>query len=101
MVSPATRSASYAEYVASERAADTKHEYRDGLIVAMAGGTIEHGRLQSAFQALLRAGLHDAPCIVLSSDVRVRVGATNRAFYPDGFVVAGGSSGRRTTLTAC
>jgi Uma2 family endonuclease len=89
MVSPATRAASYAEYVASERASDTKHEYRDGLIVAMAGGSIEHGRLQAAFQALLRSGLRDAPCVVLSSDVRVRVVASNRAFYPDGFVVCG------------
>jgi Uma2 family endonuclease len=36
---------SYQEYLALERASETKHEYVNGEVFAMAGGTPEHGRL--------------------------------------------------------
>jgi Uma2 family endonuclease len=77
----------YAEYLAFEAAADTKHEYLNGEVFAMAGGTITHGALAMAMGAALSNALRDRPCRVLSSDVRVRSKATGLATYPDVTVV--------------
>jgi len=78
---------SYAEYLASEHASATKHEYVRGDVFAMAGGTIEHGRLQVAMASELRAALRGKPCSVFSGDVRIRVEATDFSCYPDISVV--------------
>jgi Uma2 family endonuclease len=79
----------FAEYLAMEAASDTKHEYVNGEIFAMAGGTIEHGRLAARVSALLDTLLAGRPCAPLNSDVRVRVLATGLATYPDVSVVCG------------
>jgi Uma2 family endonuclease len=80
---------SYAEYLAREAASPTKHEYLRGEAWAMAGGTIEHARLQGAVIRELSLGLRGRPCVVLTSDARVRVDATDRTTYPDASVVCG------------
>jgi Uma2 family endonuclease len=36
------RRASYVDYLAAEQDSPTRHEYIDGVIVAMAGGSDEH-----------------------------------------------------------
>lgn len=71
------------------RTAELKHEFIAGEILAMAGGTIAHGRLIAQLAALLRAGLDGRPCIVLPADVRVRIRAADRATYPDLQIVCG------------
>jgi Uma2 family endonuclease len=85
------RFASYAEYLDVEFTSDEKHDYLDGDIVptAMSGGSILHGGLASSFGRLLGNALDGHPCRVFSSDVRIRVEETNRAFYPDLSVVCG------------
>ena len=88
MGQPAT-SVSYAEYLAIERASETKHEYVNGQVYAMAGGTPEHARLALSFGAELRAALRARPCVVFSSDARIRIRATGRSTYPDLSVVCG------------
>lgn len=80
---------SYDEYVARERGRDIKHEYLDGVERAMGGGSIEHGRLAARITALLGRALEERPCEIFSSDVRIRVEATNRSLYPDLSVVCG------------
>ncbi|MGE0784854.1 MAG: Uma2 family endonuclease [Sandaracinaceae bacterium] len=77
----------YAEYLAAEVGREPKHDYLDGVERAMSGGTIEHGRLAMRFARLLGSALDGRPCEVLSCDVRVRVEATNRSFFPDSSVV--------------
>ena len=89
MAEAAKRRASYAEYLTLERSSDAKHEYVGGVVVAMAGGTIEHGRLVSRLTALLSATLEGRPCAVLPADVRVRIRQTDRSTYPDLHVVCG------------
>ncbi len=84
-----TTSVSYAEYLALEQASATKHEYVDGHVYAMAGGTPEHARLQSRLTQLIGNALGGRPCEVFSSDLRVRIEATNRTTYPDLTVVCG------------
>lgn len=80
---------SYAEYLVREAASPEKHEYLRGRAWAMAGGTIEHARLQVAIASELRAALAGRPCVVLGSDARVRIDATDRTTYPDASVVCG------------
>ena len=80
---------SFAEYVRFEKDAREKHEYVRGLILAMAGGTIEHGRLIGAVVVALGTQLRGRPCSTFDSNVRVRVAATGNAYYPDASVVCG------------
>lgn len=87
MVASASKTrVSFAEYLAVERASEHKHEYIDGVVHAMSGGSPEHARLA---MATLTAQLLGKRCAVYSSDLRVRVLATGLATYPDVTVVCG------------
>ncbi|APR82436.1 Hypothetical protein A7982_07785 [Minicystis rosea] len=79
----------FAEYLALERAGDTKHELVNGEIFAMAGGTPEHARLTMRVGAALLTQLSGRPCEAYSSDLLIRVLATGLATYPDVSVVCG------------
>jgi len=79
----------YAEYCAFERESSIRHEYLRGEVFAMAGGTLEHGRLAGRIIHLLWRSLEGRPCSVFTSDVRVRVEATDLDTYPDASVVCG------------
>jgi Uma2 family endonuclease len=78
---------SYPEYLALEAASPGKHEYLDGEVFAMAGGSVTHGALAGAVITALCNALRDRACRVLTSDVRVRSKATGLATYPDVTVV--------------
>lgn len=80
---------SYAEYLASEETSATKHEWLDGAIFDMAGGTIEHAALAASVIGLLSAELAGKRCRIFSSDLRVRVLETGLSTYPDVSVVCG------------
>jgi Uma2 family endonuclease len=80
---------SYAEYLELEREAETKHEYVNGQVYAMAGGTTEHARLAMRFGAQLLQSLGTRSCEVFSADLRVRNLATGRSTYPDVTVICG------------
>lgn len=78
----------YAEYLALEDESPIRHEYLDGEIYAMAGGTPDHAALAAAvIQAL--AGALPPGCRAFSSDLRVRVLSTGLSTYPDVAVVCG------------
>jgi Uma2 family endonuclease len=77
------------EYLRLEEYANVKHEYLDGQIYAMAGGTPEHGAMAVRIGAALLGQLRGRRCNVYSSDVRVRVEATGLDTYPDLSVVCG------------
>jgi Uma2 family endonuclease len=79
----------FAEYLALEDSSNTKHEYLEGEIYGMAGGTPEHAALSVALSTALLTQLRGGPCRVYSSDLRVRVLATGLATYPDVTVVCG------------
>lgn len=79
----------FADYLAVEEVARVKHEYLDGEIFAMAGGTPEHAALAAAITTTLGEQLRGGPCRVYSSDLRVRILATGLATYPDVTVVCG------------
>jgi Uma2 family endonuclease len=80
----------YAAYLAAEEISDVKHEYLRGEVFAMTGGTPTHARLAAAVIGELRnalAELADHPCEVFTSDLRVRIDATDLSTYPDVTVV--------------
>lgn len=80
----------FRDYLELEEASNVKHEFFDGEIYAMAGGTPEHAALSVAASASLFAQLADhEECRVYSSDLRVRVVETGLAAYPDVTVVCG------------
>lgn len=79
----------YDEYRRFEAAANTKHEYLDGQILAMAGGTPEHAGLAAAVIAQLERQIGGGPCQSFTSDLRIRVLATGLATYPDVAIVCG------------
>ncbi|HUH04364.1 MAG TPA: Uma2 family endonuclease [Kofleriaceae bacterium] len=78
-----------AEYLALERVSDRKHEYVDGLIVAMAGARPPHNLLVTNLTVLLHPAARDRGCVVLGSDQRVHVAATGLYTYPDLIVACG------------
>lgn len=78
----------YAEYLAYEQDSGLKHEYYDGEILAMAGGSRRHNALASRVSAALE-GSRPEGCIAFQSDQKVRIIATGRATYPDATVVCG------------
>lgn len=78
----------YAEYLALEEEASARHEYLDGEIYAMAGGTPDHAALAAALIAAIRSQLPPG-CRMFTSDLRVRIPATGLSTYPDGAVVCG------------
>jgi len=77
------------EYVELEESSLIRHEFLDGSIYAMAGGTPEHAAMAGAITASLGGQMGN--CRVYSSDLRVRVLATGLATYPDVTVVCGPS----------
>ena len=78
----------YAQYLVLEEESSVRHEYLDGEIYAMAGGSPDHAALAAALIAILRGQL-PAGCRVFTSDLRVRTGATGLTTYPDAAVVCG------------
>jgi Uma2 family endonuclease len=81
----------FAEYLALEASSNVKHEYLDGQIYAMAGGTPEHAALAAAVIGLLFPQLRGSPCRAHDADLRVRVPKTGLATYPDVTIVCGPS----------
>ncbi len=76
------------EYLAFERAADNKHEYDDGEIIAFAGASRQHNLVGGNTFRHLGNQLEGRPCEVYMTEMRVRVTPT-KYVYPDVAVVCG------------
>lgn len=85
MVEPASGYVAYEEYLAAEQKSDTKREWLDGVVYAMAGGTLEHSRLAQNMGAALNTAL--SGCDVFQSDAMTFVRATQLSTYADVAVV--------------
>jgi Uma2 family endonuclease len=82
----------YAEYLAYERDSALKHEYDDGAILAIAGGSRRHNALALRLGAAVDSA-RGRGCVAFQSDQRVRVLATGRTTYPDVSLVCGAIEG--------
>jgi Uma2 family endonuclease len=79
----------YEDYLRQERLEQWKHEWIDGEVFAMAGGSPEHSRLQGRLIRILGTALEGGPCEVYTTDLRIRSRATEIATYADVTVVCG------------
>jgi Uma2 family endonuclease len=89
MVTPRLHRYTYAQYVALEKESSTKHEFFDGEIYAMAGGSEDHSAIAARVLGVLDSAVGDRPCRVHTSDLRVYVEAVGLATFPDGTVICG------------
>ncbi|MDQ3035487.1 MAG: Uma2 family endonuclease [Myxococcota bacterium] len=78
---------SEAGYLAFERTAAEKHEYVNGEMYAMAGGSPLHAAIAASLARILGNALVGSRCGVASSDLRVHVRSTGLYTYPDLTVV--------------
>jgi Uma2 family endonuclease len=70
-------------YLAWEEQQELRHEYLDGEVYAMTGGTVNHGRIAANFIILLGNHLRGGGCLVQTSDVKVGIQESNDYVYPD------------------
>ncbi len=91
-----------ADYFALEAQAEQRHEYRNGQVWAMAGGTPRHSQLCANATRLLSEALDQrADCIVYDSNLKIEIESPHSFLYPDGSVVCGElqfSEGRKDSI---
>jgi Uma2 family endonuclease len=71
------------EYFAWEEQQLERHEYIDGEVYAMSGGSINHSDIAGNFLSLLKIHLRGSGCKTLNSDCRVNIVESNDYVYPD------------------
>jgi Uma2 family endonuclease len=71
------------DYLEGERVSPIKHEYRRGHVYAMTGAKKPHIIIGSNLVMLLGNHLLNTPCLVLYSDIKVRLEEANCYYYPD------------------
>jgi Uma2 family endonuclease len=71
------------EYLEWEAKQELRHEYIDGEIIAMTGGTLPHNDIALNFYRSLYPHLRQRGCRVNVSDAKVQANKNSRYFYPD------------------
>ena len=69
------------DYLRQEEYSEVRHEYVQGVVYAMVGGTARHNMITSAISSELREHLKHTPCTVFMSDMKVQAG--DIFYYPD------------------
>lgn len=76
-------------YLAFEMTSEIRHEYFDGEIFAMAGGSLNHNRISRNIVRSLGNRLAGSPCEPFAGDMRVKVRENGKYTYPDIVIVCG------------
>jgi Uma2 family endonuclease len=71
------------EYLAREGISSVRHEYVDGHVFAMTGGSLRHNIICTNLWSVLQGALRGGPCRSFISDVKVRIDSCNSFYYPD------------------
>ncbi|MEL6130696.1 MAG: Uma2 family endonuclease [Cyanobacteria bacterium J06554_6] len=74
------------EYLAWEAQQPEKHEYIDGQMYAISGGTVNHGRIAIRLTSLFDSHLSGTSCIPGNSDIKISIPSTGNYTYPDASV---------------
>lgn len=77
------------EYFEMEEKSEEKHEFHNGKIILMPGGSIPHSKIAVNITSILNNWIqaNNLPFYVLNSDTKVRIEQFNRNVYPDVLVV--------------
>ena len=89
-------------YLDREVNSDQRHEYRDGVIVPMTGGTPQHNRISGLFYARLLFALLNRPYEIFHTDQRLWIPERRMYTYPDVMVLPKPielQAGRKDTVT--
>lgn len=71
------------DFLLRERLAETKSEYVNGHVYAMAGARVSHQRVTINLTTALHRQLRERPCEVFSTEMKVRIDKANAFHYPD------------------
>lgn len=71
------------DYLDWEAAQSEKHDFFQGEVFAMTGGTLRHNKASLASAMVFKAHLKGQKCEVFSGDVKVAVHLAEHIFYPD------------------
>ena len=71
------------EYLSGEKGADTRHEYVNGHIYAMAGASKRHNRIARNFITRMADAADKQNCETYFSDIKVRSEKYKTYYYPD------------------
>jgi len=77
------------EYLALEETAEEKHEYHNGEIITMTGGTTNHNTLALTIASFFFTQLSAEDYQVYINDMRLFIEQYNRYTYPDVMIVKG------------
>lgn len=77
------------EYLKFEHESDSKHEFVNGKIYAMAGASWNHTVIVSNMNTRLNVKLVNSPCISVTNDIQLQVVSEKAYRYPDVVVVCG------------
>lgn len=81
--------ASKEEYLAMEEKTVSKSEFRNGEVVAMLGGTVNHNTLSTNILTAFKIRLRGKGCRPFNSDMKLDVPRFNHYVYPDCTVICG------------
>jgi len=87
------------EYLLFEESQEVRHEYVNGRIFQMTGGTAAHNLMSLNIAASLKTQLKGSGCRAYMTDIKVRVEATNSFYYPD-VIIDCGTFDRSSVFTA-
>lgn len=79
------------EYLLLEEQSDTKNEFDHGKIVAMSGGTLNHGIIGNNINTALNNSVREKEkkYVTINGDVRIFIENADSFVYPDGMVICG------------
>jgi len=83
-----SRRATYADYLAAEQNSESRLEFIDGVIVAIASGSDEHNAIATRFSIVFGVRLRNG-CHCYNSDQRFWIEAAARGRYSDGSIICG------------
>jgi Uma2 family endonuclease len=77
-----------ADYFSAERQSPSRHEYADGVIWVMGGGSPRHNYVAARVHDALTRGVGTGPCFTMTADQRIST-ADGLYTYADGSVFCG------------
>ncbi|MGK7921557.1 MAG: Uma2 family endonuclease [Trichodesmium sp.] len=77
------------EYLELEKKAEYKHEYRDGKIILITGGTTNHNKITGNFSFYFKLAKRGENYEIFMGDVRLWVEDYRLYTYPDFMVISG------------
>lgn len=94
---PVKTGTTFAEYVQFEQQSQVRHEFVDGNLFIMAGGTQRHNMLAGILYASLLTKVLERGCRIFINDVILKT-PTGRGYYPDMFVACDSSMDTSRTI---